>query len=188
MLAAAAAGPPCPLDPPLCPAPSPAVLYSLTRLLQTGVLVWLFVVSYSEMAGCGQSGLWWGNLVLFSVISVVQIYTVRACPESMPPHPCQWDAQPPTRPHHAPTPLPLCRRPPPFEQFPLYLGVLRRSVTAAKRTVQRVGTSLRRMGTATMRRCLKRMEGMAWGPAGARWHRLLPLSCIPPVGPLLSPA
>lgn len=37
-------------------------------------------------------------------------------------------------------------------QFPIYLGVLRRSMSAAKRAVKRMGSSLQRMGSATLRR------------------------------------
>lgn len=58
---------------------SNAGCYTLTRVVQTIILVWLFAASYGPMAGCGRAAAWWGNFILFMVISVVQLYTVRSC-------------------------------------------------------------------------------------------------------------
>lgn len=60
------------------PRPAPAGLYTLTRVVQAVILTWLFVVAYSPMGGCGRAGTWWGNLVLCLLISLVQLWTVRA--------------------------------------------------------------------------------------------------------------
>lgn len=50
-------------------------LYTLTRVIQFTFLVWLFVAAYGEMDGCGRINMWAGNIVLFVVISVVQLLT-----------------------------------------------------------------------------------------------------------------
>lgn len=90
------------------------------------------------------------------------------------------------RPHDAAEPSHPISRP----QFPLYWGVLKRSAKAAQRTLSHVGSSLSRMGSATMRRCEGGMGGQPRGEQAVGIRRcgagacllcvLARLPCLPP--------